>query len=132
MKLFTLTMALASFALVLSAQDDAAFQTWMKSTNSEMGVLRKIESKTGPEAAASAEKLSAIYQQVSAYWSAKHADDAVKIADEGKSAADTLAVAAKAGESEKAAAAFKTLGGTCRGCHEAHREKAADGTYKIK
>lgn len=132
MKIVALTMGLASLALVLSAQDDAAFQTWMKSTNTEMGVLRKIDSKTGPEAAASAEKLSAIYQKVSAYWSAKHADDAVKISDEGKAAADALAVAAKAGESDKAAAAYKSLGGTCRGCHEAHREKAADGTYKIQ
>ena len=125
-------LALAVFSAAVSGQDDAQLQDLMKATNTEMGVLRKIDAKTGPDAAASAEKLSAIYEKVTAFWTAKNVPDAVKISGEGKTAADSLVAAVKAGDSEKASAAFKTLGGTCRPCHEAHREKAADGSYKIK
>lgn len=128
--LLGLSLALAS---LLSAQDtDPKFQQWMKTTAAEMGSLRKNEAKTGPEAAASAEKLSAIYAEMGAFWTARNATDAAKLSEEGKSGADALAAAAKAGDADKAGAAFKQIGGTCKGCHEAHREKSAEGAYKIK
>lgn len=114
------------------AQDDAEFQQWMKATGAELGALRKMDDKTGPEAAASAEKVSGLYEQVAGYFAKKNVADATQMSQDGKVAADELAAAAKAGDSEKANAAFKSLGGTCKGCHDAHREKAADGSYKFK
>ena len=114
------------------AQDEAEFASWMKSAGSELGVLRKSESKSGPEVAASAQKLSGIYEQMTNYFAKRNVGDAVKWSQDGKAAADELAVAAKAGDAEKSAAAFKTLGGTCQACHQAHREKQADGSYKFK
>jgi mono/diheme cytochrome c family protein len=36
------------------------------------------------------------------------------------------------GKFEDAAAALKTAQANCAGCHMAHRDKAADGSFKIK
>jgi mono/diheme cytochrome c family protein len=36
------------------------------------------------------------------------------------------------GKFDEAAAALKTAQGACAGCHMAHREKAADGSFQIK
>jgi len=124
--------ALLGLGVVACAQDEADLQKWMKTTGGEFGALRKIESKTGPDAAASAEKIAVIYDQMKGFWEKRQVDDAVKMSTDGKAAALELASAAKAGDGDKAAAAFKTVGGTCQGCHTAHREKAADGSYKIK
>lgn len=131
MKLFMSGVCLSlALAFAVSAQE-GEFQTWMKTVNKEMGDLRKNEKKTGPEAAMDAEKLADVYTHMVAFWNGRNAPDAAKIAEDGKAAAEALVVAAKADDSEKATAAFKTLGGTCKGCHEAHREKT-DAGYKIK
>ncbi|MEP6537208.1 MAG: cytochrome c, partial [Bryobacteraceae bacterium] len=43
-----------------------------------------------------------------------------------------VASAAASGDAEGAAAAFKGVTGSCKGCHEAKREKLPDGSYKFK
>ena len=124
--------ALAASGLVASAQDDAKFEEWMKSVDTSAKVLRKLEKKTGTETVESAEKIGVAYENMIGYWRQKNAADAVKLSEEGKAAAVELASAANAGDVEKADAAFKKVGGTCRPCHVAHREKLPDGKYKIK
>ena len=131
MKFFLLGICLAAAATMLSAQDESNFPQWMRTINGQMGALRKIEAKTGPEAAEAAKKISDAYSQMSAYWTSKSVEDAVKLSKTGQMAADELAAAAAAGDSEKATAAYKQIGGTCQGCHQAHREKTENG-FKIK
>lgn len=122
--------ALAAFSV--SAQDDGAFQKDMKSIDQHAAVLRKLPAKTGEEAAMNADRLANLYGSMKSFWTGRNVEDAAKWSDEGRSAAMELASAAKAGDSAKADTAFKSLSGTCRSCHTAHREKLADGTYKIK
>lgn len=131
-KIGLLGLLVAGTGLVLFAQDEAAYTQAMKTAAGQMGALRKMEKKTGADAAAAADKVAAAYAQMSEFWMAKHADDAVKLADAGKASAEALSAAAKADDTEKADASFKAIGATCGGCHSAHREKNADGTYKIK
>jgi hypothetical protein len=114
------------------AQVYPQFVQWMKAADKYSGALRKMEQKTGPEAVRAAEELGGVYEEMIGFWRQRAAADAVKISEEGKAAAVILASAAKAGDSAKADEAFKTLGGTCRSCHEAFREKTAAGTYRIK
>src|SRR5689334_22726654 len=90
--------ALLGLGLVSFAQDEADLQKWMKSTGGEFSALRKIESKTGPDAAASAEKIAVVYDQMKEFWEKRHVDDAVKMSTDGKAAALELASAAKAGD----------------------------------
>ena len=116
----------------LFAQDEAALQTGMKGMDKHAGVIRKLPTKTGDEVASNAEELVKLYGSMHQFWVQRNVEDAVKWTDEGKAAATELAAAAKAGDTAKAESAFKAVGGTCRSCHTAHREKLPDGTYKIK
>src|SRR4051794_16718325 len=114
MKLTIPAVLLMMIANSAFGQDDEEFKKWMKAAGNEVGVLRKSPSKSGPEAVASAEKISGIYEQATNYFTKRQVADAVKWSQEGKLAADELAVAAKAGDTDKSEAAFKKLGGTCR------------------
>ncbi len=108
------------------------FVMWMKHTERASGVLRTMEQKTGPKAVRAAEELGGVYEEMIGFWRQRDEPDAVKIAEQGKAAAVALASAANGGDAANAEAAFKTLSGTCRTCHESFREKLPDGTSRIK
>ena len=123
---------LVSFNLAI-AHDHEEFQATMKSTGASFATLRKtVEAKQGPETAAAAEKLVPLYKQVQAHFEEHKMQDGITMAKTGQESAANLAAAAKAGDWDKASAELKTIGGTCQGCHTAHREKLPDGTYKMK
>jgi cytochrome c556 len=125
-------LTLVASGLVLTAQENHEFEAWMKSVGSSTGAIRKMEKKTGPEVVAGAEKISGVYENMIAFWRQRNADDAIKLSQDGKAATAELASAAGAGDEAKAAAAFAKVGGTCKPCHDAHREKNAEGKYIIK
>ena len=123
---------LCAGAIGALAQDEANFQKEMKAINEHASVIRKLAARTDADAAPNAEKLAVLYGNMKTFWQSRNVDDAAKWSEDGRVAALALAAAAKAGDSAKAEESWKALGGTCRSCHTAHREKLADGTYKIK
>ena len=70
--------------------------------------------------------------KVAAYWQSKNVSDAVKFAQDAKSGFAQVAELASAGKFDDASAAMKTAQANCGGCHMAHRERAADGSFKMK
>jgi cytochrome c556 len=133
MKLKTMVLVLlAGAAFTAVAQEYPEFVATMKATAGAMDAWRKAEKKTGPQAVRIAERLGGAYEQMLPFWRQRNAADAVKMTEAGKAAAAEMAAAANAGDAEKAEEAFKTIGGTCKSCHEAHREKSEDGKYRIK
>lgn len=130
MKLTLLALSML-FAVILAAQDDE-FVHGMKATKAAMDELQKMEKKTGPKAVAAGERLGSVYENMIPFWRQRLAADAVKWSEEGKSAAVMFASAASSDDAEKAGAALKAIGGTCKSCHDAHREKTPEGKYKIK
>ena len=72
------------------------------------------------------------YKAMATLFKARKADDAVKIADDSAAAATATAAAAKAGDWDKVKSSWGTVNGGCKGCHDKHREKLEDGSYKIK
>lgn len=82
---------------------------------------------------ADAAMLKPFVETAGKYWMDKKVDDAIKMSmDLGKAVTD-LGVAAKAKNDDGIAAAQKGIGGSCMGCHTAHRTpRGADGTYEIK
>ena len=88
-------------AFALPGQENGDLETWMKSAGASLGVLRKLEKKTGPEAVANAEKLGGIYENMIGFWRQRNAEDAVKLSAEGKAAAVELASAANADDEEQ-------------------------------
>jgi mono/diheme cytochrome c family protein len=106
------------------AQDDAQYQSWMKSIPPSVAAIRNAGDNAA--AAGDANKLADTFDKVSAFWKARNADDAVKFAETARDAAKAIA----SGTGEKAANLQK-LQGTCGGCHSAHREGSAPN-FKIK
>lgn len=119
-------------AITMVAEEYPEFVSMMKMTNQAMSALNKMERKTGPQAARAAERLGSVYEEMIPFWRQRNAAAAVKLSEEGKAAAAELASAAYSGNAEKADAALQTLGATCNSCHEARREKLAEGKYRIK
>lgn len=131
------TVILAGGLLLLSmavwAQDDAQYQTWMKSNNADVASLRKnLMAKSGDAAAADAKKLQATLAEVHAYWQKKNVSDATEFAMNAENGFKEVGELAAAGKFDEASAALMKTQANCGGCHMAHREKAADGSWKIK
>jgi cytochrome c556 len=132
MKITALTLLAALTALsLLAATPEEAHHASLKTAGSSMRPLRgAIEAKNNAEAAAIAGKVATAFAEVEKFWIKRKAEDAVGFARTAIASATEIKTAAEAGTD--AMAAFSKLGGTCKGCHDSHREKLEDGTYKIK
>ena len=118
-----LISVLSLFAGLMIAQDDAAYKTAMKtvaaSANGRMSPLRvAIMNKDVAAAATEAGKVAAGFEPIIAYWKAKNADDAVKLATTARDAAKAIA---DSKDADAQAASAMQLNGTCNACHMAHR-----------
>ena len=109
---------LAALGVVGVAQDDAQYQTWMKSVPPTVGAIRNAADNAA--AAGDATKLADTFDKVAVFWKARNADDAVKFAETARDAAKAIA----AGSGDKAANLQK-IQSTCGGCHSAHRGGSA-------
>ena len=130
---FVLSVLAMSVLLFAQDDDEKHFQDWMKATGATAGSLRKnLEAKNGQAAAGDAKKLQEIFTQVHDFWNKKKIENATKFASTAQNGFKEVEQLATAGKFEEAAATLKTTMGTCGGCHTAYREKAADGSWKIK
>ncbi len=124
--------ALAALPCALSAQEHGLEDT-MKQVGATMGKLKKgLDGKMLHDVAGDAEKMQALMKDAEQFFAHNNLADAVQMAKDAQSAAGTLVTAGHGNNAEAAGAAFSKLGGSCKGCHDAHREKLADGTYKMK
>jgi hypothetical protein len=115
------------------AQEDADYQNWMKSNAATVASLRKnLDAKSGDAAAADAKKLQDTFVQVNAYWQKKNVSDAAKFSMDAQNGFKDVAQLAAAGKFDEASAALMKTQANCGGCHMAHRDKAADGSWKMK
>ena len=109
------------------------YQTAMKNLGSANAAMRGAA--TDKDYAA-IEKHAATYKAsftvANQFWTAKKADDAIKLTQDALKGAADLDAAAKAKNDEGITAARGTIGATCRGCHMVHREQLPDMTYEIK
>lgn len=126
-------LCLTAVFLATATADEQEFQGWMKKTGGTVGKLRKeVEAKAYPDVATDAAALAEVFKNVEGYFAKSHTDDAVAMAQSAQAVAKQLADAASSGNADAVAASMKAVGGTCAGCHAAHREKLPDGSSKIK
>ena len=132
-RILLLTACFTTLAVAVFAQGDADYQKWMKTIGATSGSLHKnLEAKNGEAASADAKKIQEAFAQVHDYWQKKSVDDAMMFAMDARDGFREVAEDAAAGKFDEASAAVKKASATCGGCHTAHREKAADGSWKIK
>lgn len=134
MKLIKLLVAFSATVVffVLLAQSDADYQGFMKSAVAAKGKVAKgIAAKDGPGTAADAKAMESAFEKIEDYWSKKGVADATGFAKQARTASADVAKAASAGDFDAANAALTVVGGTCQGCHMAHRAKGDSG-FQIK
>jgi hypothetical protein len=133
MRCILLTACGIALVVAAFAQGDADYQKWMKTVGATSASLRKnLDSKNAESASADAKKLQDAFEQVHVYWQKKNINDAMKFAMDAGTGFREIGEQATAGKFEDAAATLKKAMTTCGGCHTAHREKAEDGSWKIK
>ncbi len=91
-----------------------------------------IQSGDAEAIAADAATLADLFREVLPIYEGRDMDEAIDIAGRAAAAADEAIAAANAGNIEAAGAAAGNLGKSCVGCHSQFREKAPDGSYRIK
>ena len=126
-------LCLGTAFATLAMADDQEFVGWMKKTGGTVGKLRKeVEAKAYPDVAKDATALAEIFKNVEDYFAKSHTDDAVVMSQSAQAVAKQLATAAASGDADAVASTLKGVQASCAGCHTAHREKLAEGGYKIK
>jgi cytochrome c556 len=133
MKRVLLMTACLMLAVVAWSRDEGEYQKWMQTAGATVGSLQKnLKAKNGEAAAADAHKLHMVFDEVHGFWEKKNVDDGMKFAMGARDGFHKIAEQASAGQFDEASATFKETTANCGGCHSAHREKAADGSFKIK
>lgn len=120
---------LAGSSIAVLAQEYPEFKAWMKQQDAAMLELRKLESKTGPQAVRQAERIGGAYEEMIGFFRQHGGKDAVQWSEQGKAAATRLATASYAGKADEAATAFKLIADNCSSCHKVYRTRLSDGRY---
>ena len=127
--------AVAVFGLTVVAGEKPpeSYVKNMKDTNAASAELRKaVDVKDYDAIAKSATTLKTLFENTEEFWTKRKMDDAVGFAKAGAKSAADLAAAAKAKHEEGVTSASKALLGTCKSCHDVHRERLPDGSSEIK
>jgi cytochrome c556 len=127
------TMLGAGLILQAAPLDEAGFQKLMK----EVGGATKrfkpaVDGQDGAQLAKDAARVGQIYKEMAAFWKTRKSDKAVKWSEDSSSSALLAADAAKKGDWEKVKQSLQGVTKNCKACHDEHREKLEDGSYKIK
>lgn len=123
-------LAAALMAPTVKAADvtEADFEKAMKDVQAGVNAVRGSNGDVAA-AAAGAKAIEAALASVEGFWKARKDDAAVKMNSDSRAAA--LAVA-KAADAAAQTDATRAMFGTCKACHDVHREQLPDKTYKIK
>jgi mono/diheme cytochrome c family protein len=120
-------------SVAVGAQMTDEYQNWMKSNATLVTDLNKnLTAKSGDAAAMDAKTLEENMAKVLIYWQTRDVNDGVRFSLDTKYGFAQVALLASQGKFDEASAALKMTQANCAGCHMAHREKAADGSFKIK
>jgi mono/diheme cytochrome c family protein len=126
-------VALGAMTLMANEKPPEAYSNAMKAVQAaNMSLRGNVTAKNYDGIAKDAASLKTAFSTVEQWWTAKKVDDAVTAAKAAVKGASDLETAATAKSDEGIAAAQRAIGGTCMGCHTAHRERLPDGTFEIK
>src|SRR5262249_43542391 len=121
---------LAAVAFALAAQAPTDLSPIMKdvaATQNKMGM--DMMAGNAADVAADAQKLQQDFTQAQGFFKAMKAQDAVDASKANADAAGEIVKAAKANNLDAAKAPAKTIKGSCKACHDQHREQLPDKTY---
>ncbi len=124
--IFSLAL-MGGFLLAESIDPPPNHVDWMKSVAKANGAMKK-----GVDVEANAKGVADTMGKVGEFYKKRNLPTGVKTAEEGAAAANAIAKAAAASDQAGITAGMRALGGSCKGCHDVHREKISDTENKIK
>ncbi len=124
--------ALCAFVLCLAAAERPYEEMMKELAGACTSLKNNLDAKSMEGATADAAKLEKLFKEMEKFWSKKKVADATQWAKDGGTAARMIVKASKAGNGEEMMTQFKNLTGTCKSCHDVHREKGPDGKWQIK
>ena len=105
----------------------------MKTINTTNGALRQhLTAKDYAGIEADAKALKPALETALKFWKEKKVADAIEWSTAVGKANEDLEKAAKDKNEDAIGAAAKTIGGSCKTCHDAHRDRQPDGSSLIK
>jgi cytochrome c556 len=117
----------------LGAAEHEELSKAMKIAGSTVGPLKKsLDGGMMADAGAAARTLQGVFETAEKFWTEQKVADATKWSQEAQGHARTISTAVTANDADAAKAAFGKLAATCKSCHDVHRERLPDGTFKIK
>lgn len=131
-RIYMSVLALTVCGVMFAATTDEEYVTAMRAGAGANAEMRKLIESDLSGAAAAAEKVKEAFGELEAYWKMKGANDAVGFAHNVVMDAEKVRAAAAAGNKDGALAAADSLRANCGSCHQAHRVKAADGSWQIQ
>lgn len=129
-----LGLTVAATSLSVQAQNtDADYDKLMKSVGAANGAFRK--SLEGMDAGAAKTNLATLHDaftKAEAFWKAKGKADAQGWSRDARVQVETIQKHVADAKWDEVKAAAGAMGKMCQTCHMAYREKAEDGTFRIK
>lgn len=129
-----LALGLAVAGTGLGAQDkEIDYDAIMKKVGPAFAGLRKsIEAMDANVAKENTAVLKAAFADVERFWEVKGKHDAHEWASDARRALDEIDTAVAGSKWDEVKASAGNLGKACQTCHAAYREKAEDGTFRMK
>ena len=112
---------------------EEAFDKVMKQVSPAFAALR--QAADGSDAAAAKTRtteLAKLFADTQAFFKTRNNADAIGWAGDAAKAVTTIEAAVTAGKWDDAKAGATALNGVCGQCHTAYRERADDGTFRVK
>jgi hypothetical protein len=124
---------LAKFVPPPLTPEETAFDAVMKQVNPTFGELRKaLEASDAAAAKAQGAKLRGFFSETSAFFAKRSVTDAQGWAKEAVALVDAATKGAASNDWTAAKDAASKIQPLCASCHNAHRERLEDGSYRVK
>src|SRR5690242_898309 len=124
--IFSLAL-MGGFLLAESIDPPENHVNWMKKAAKANGAIKK-----GEDVEANAKSIAETFTKVGRFYGKRNLATGVKTSEDAVNAANAIAKAAAASDKDGISAGMKSLGASCKGCHDVHREKISDTENKIK
>jgi hypothetical protein len=124
---------LAKFVPPPLTPEETAFDAVMKQVNPTLGELRKaLEASDAAATKTQGAKLRGFFSETSAFFAKRSVADAQGWAKEAVTLVDLATKSAASNDWTAAKDAASKIQPLCASCHNAHRERLEDGSYRIK
>ena len=130
--MFVLGLAIATTGLRAQSKEVDLDATMKKVGPANAALRKSIEAMDAKVAKEQTEVLEKAFDDAEKFFEGRGKHDAHQWASDAKKVVDTIEKAVGDSKWDEVKASANSLGKICATCHTAYREKAEDGTYRMK